>query len=81
MNRAVVMQSRANAKILRAVVRQWEQYGTCMGFDHMLACAITRQVLGRSFPMFGDKSDIQWTLIAMGLAAAVLHSQWGCTER
>lgn len=70
--RAVKSQNRQNARHLRAVVRQWETHGACMGFDHMLACGITRQALGRSFPMFGDESDIQWTLIAMGLVAAQL---------
>lgn len=69
--------TRDNARHLRVTIGQWERYGQCNGFVHMLACGITHTVLQprKRLPMYGDGSDINLLLLSMGVAAAYIDSE------
>ena len=66
-----------NADSLRAVARQWERHGNCDGFSHLVACAITHTALKprRRLPMYGDESDVNLLILAMGIAAGFIESE------
>lgn len=75
--------TRDNARYLRVAIGQWERYGECNGFVHLLACGITHQALQprKRLPMYGGESDINLLLLSMGVAAGYIDAECDAASR